>query len=55
LGLVARGLSNRRIAEALYISERTVERHLANCYQKMDVTNRAEAIARFVETAKISN
>ncbi|MEX1255402.1 MAG: AAA family ATPase [Dehalococcoidia bacterium] len=44
LGQVAKGLSNRRIAEALYISEKTVERHLENCYQKMGVANRAGAI-----------
>ena len=41
--LAARGLSNRRISEALHISEATVKRHLANIYEKMDVGSRGEA------------
>ena len=41
--LAARGLSNRRISEALHISEATVKRHLANVYEKMDVGSRGEA------------
>jgi DNA-binding CsgD family transcriptional regulator len=49
LRLVATGLSNRRIAEALYISEKTVERHLEHGYQKMGVANRAGAIAWLVK------
>jgi DNA-binding NarL/FixJ family response regulator len=41
--LAARGLSNRRISEALHISEATVKRHLANVYEKMGVGSRGEA------------
>ncbi len=41
--LAARGLSNRRIARALHISEATVKRHLANVYEKMGVGSRGEA------------
>jgi DNA-binding NarL/FixJ family response regulator len=41
--LAARGLSNERIASSLHISEGTVKRHLANVYQKMDVSSRSEA------------
>ncbi len=41
--LAARGLSNQRIGEELYISEATVKRHLANVYQKMGVNSRSEA------------
>ncbi len=41
--LAARGLSNRRISEALHISEATVKRHLANIYEKMGVGSRGEA------------
>jgi DNA-binding NarL/FixJ family response regulator len=41
--LAARGLSNARIASALYLSEATVKRHLANVYEKMGVGSRAEA------------
>ena len=41
--LAARGLSNRRIAHHLHISEATVKRHLANVYEKMGVGSRGEA------------
>ena len=44
--LVARGLSNRRIANALTLSEATVKRHLANIYPKMGVNSRGEAVRK---------
>ncbi|HEX2729222.1 MAG TPA: response regulator transcription factor [Rubrobacteraceae bacterium] len=40
--LVARGLSNQQIANALHISEATVKRHLANVYAKLRVSSRGE-------------
>jgi DNA-binding NarL/FixJ family response regulator len=46
LVLVARGLSNRQIANALAISDATVKRHLANAYPKMGVTSRSEAVRK---------
>jgi ATP/maltotriose-dependent transcriptional regulator MalT len=45
LRLLAAGKSNREIGEALYLSVRTVERHIANLYSKIDAHNRAEATA----------
>jgi DNA-binding CsgD family transcriptional regulator/tetratricopeptide (TPR) repeat protein len=45
LRLVAQGKSNRQIAEALVISERTVINHLASVFNKTGVTNRAGAAA----------
>jgi DNA-binding NarL/FixJ family response regulator len=41
--LAARGLNNRQIGKALFITEGTVKRHLANTYQKMEVGSRGEA------------
>jgi DNA-binding NarL/FixJ family response regulator len=41
--LAARGLSNHQIASALYLSEATVKRHLANIFQKMGVGSRGQA------------
>jgi DNA-binding CsgD family transcriptional regulator len=45
LALLAEGRSNREIAESLFLSEKTVERHLANIYTKIGVPNRAAAAA----------
>ena len=42
----ARGLSNRRIAEKLHISEATVKRHLNNVYGKIGVHSRNEAVRK---------
>jgi DNA-binding CsgD family transcriptional regulator len=43
LALVADGQSNRQIGEALFISDRTVARHLTNIFTKLDVTSRTQA------------
>lgn len=45
LALVAAGLTNRRIAEALFISESTAGVHVSNILGKLGVTGRAEAAA----------
>jgi len=41
---LARGLSNRAIADELAISDRTVQTHLTNVFAKMQVGSRTEAV-----------
>jgi DNA-binding NarL/FixJ family response regulator len=40
--MAAEGLSNRDIAQTLFITEKTVEAHLCNAYRKLHITRRAE-------------
>ncbi len=43
LRLVASGKTNKSIADELFISERTVDRHVSNIFNKLDVSSRVEA------------
>jgi DNA-binding NarL/FixJ family response regulator len=49
LELVARGSTNRRVAEQLFISEATVKTHLLHIYAKLGVNDRAAAVAAAFE------
>jgi DNA-binding NarL/FixJ family response regulator len=46
LALIAQGLSTRQIASRLKVSERTVESHIGNLYQKLGVRTRVQALYR---------
>jgi LuxR family maltose regulon positive regulatory protein len=46
LRLVARGLSNREIAEALFVTLGTVKKHLNNIFNKLYVKSRTQAVSR---------
>ncbi|HKH75702.1 MAG TPA: response regulator transcription factor [Rubrobacteraceae bacterium] len=52
--LVARGLSNRQVAQALHLSEATVKRHLANIYPRIGVSSRGEATRKALSEGWIS-
>lgn len=47
LRLAASGSRNAEIAASLFISLKTVERHLSNIFTKLGVRNRAELVARY--------
>jgi LuxR family maltose regulon positive regulatory protein len=46
LRLIAAGLSNREIAEELYIAVGTVKRHINHIYGKLGVHSRTQALVR---------
>ena len=41
-GMAAQGMSNGEIAEALFVTRRTVETHLTHAYAKLEINSRAE-------------
>lgn len=44
LGLIAQGHSSQEAADKMVVSKRTVDFHLANVYQKLQVRNRVQAL-----------
>ncbi len=47
--LIAADLTNQQIADKLFISLNTVKTHLKNIYLKLEVDNRAKAVAKAKE------
>jgi ATP/maltotriose-dependent transcriptional regulator MalT len=46
LRLIASGLSNREIAQELFVTPGTAKRHVHNIYRKLEVRSRTQAVAR---------
>jgi DNA-binding NarL/FixJ family response regulator len=53
-GLVTDRLTNREIAAALFLSDKTIESHLRNIFHKLGVTSRVE-VARAVERERAAS
>ncbi|MDQ3531998.1 MAG: LuxR C-terminal-related transcriptional regulator [Actinomycetota bacterium] len=51
--LVAKGLTNREIAEHLFLSERTAQNHVQHILTKLDLSNRSQ-IAVWVTKSEMS-
>jgi DNA-binding NarL/FixJ family response regulator len=49
LGLVAQGLTNAQVAERLFLSPRTVHRHLNSIFHKLGVRSRTAATRFAIE------
>ncbi|MDX6642767.1 MAG: hypothetical protein QOD76_729 [Solirubrobacteraceae bacterium] len=41
-GMASDGMTNRAIAQALFLTVKTVETHLSNAYRKLDIRSRSE-------------
>ena len=48
--MAAEGLSNREIAQALFVTLRTVEMHLSNAFRKLEVSSRTQLPAALAES-----
>ncbi len=44
LSCIAKGFSNQDIAQALFVSEKTVKNHLTNIFRKLNVNDRTQAL-----------
>ena len=53
LGLIADGLSNREIAEKLFVSENTVKTHSSRLFDKLSARRRTQAVQRGKELGLI--
>jgi DNA-binding NarL/FixJ family response regulator len=49
LALVAEGLTNKEIAATMQLSDKTVKNYLANMFQKLQISRRAQAATYFVK------
>lgn len=49
------GMTNQELAAAMDVSPNTVKFHLRNIYSKLDVRNRAEAVALYFNEGKVSS
>jgi len=54
MALLGRGNSNKEIASQLNCSVKTIKNHLNSIFQKLDVSNRTEAVVKAIEKGLIS-
>lgn len=54
LEMASLGLTNRQIAQRLYVTVHAVKFHLAGVYRKLGVSNRTEAAAVYLRTITAS-
>ncbi|CEK13169.1 response regulator containing a CheY-like receiver domain and an HTH DNA-binding domain [Chthonomonas calidirosea] len=54
LTLIIEGKSSKEVADLLFVSKRTIDFHLANIYNKLQVNNRVQAFRRAARLGLIS-
>lgn len=54
LELLAQGMSNRKLAQELYISEKTVKNHVSNILRKLSVNDRTQAVIQGLKKGLVS-
>jgi DNA-binding CsgD family transcriptional regulator len=47
--MAVEGLSNPQIAQALFVSRKTVEMHLGNAYRKLEISGRRDLAEVFAD------
>ncbi|TCJ18433.1 response regulator transcription factor [Rubrobacter taiwanensis] len=47
--MIAQGMTSREAAEAMNLSNRTIETHVRTIFLKLNVNNRAHAVSRAIE------
>jgi DNA-binding CsgD family transcriptional regulator/tetratricopeptide (TPR) repeat protein len=52
--MAAEGPTNREIAQALFVTQRTVEVHLTSIYRKLGINSRSQLAAALAEPARVS-
>jgi DNA-binding CsgD family transcriptional regulator len=55
LGLVAQWMTNKQIAQALFIADRTVSAHVRNILAKLEVPRRAQAAAIYLQANQVGS
>jgi DNA-binding CsgD family transcriptional regulator len=50
--MAAEGMTNREIAQALFITIRTVTTHLGHAYEKLDITGRGQLAEKLAPREK---
>ena len=55
LTLIAKGLSNKEIADSLFLSTNTVKTHSSNLFAKLDVKRRTQAVQKAMEIGLLND
>ena len=52
--MAAEGMTNREIAQALFLTEKTIEHHLSCVYRKLDIRSRVQLVRALPEAEPVA-